>query len=234
MRLDLIRPLQGKERVNFLHIGKTGGSQIKNVLKEHPNKKCSFKVWGHRTKLLDLPESQDYFFSVRDPVSRYLSAFYYRKNKGLPGVFQEWSPGEKLAFQLFDNPSDLAEALFLPSLMGMWAAEAMQSIAHVAAHQIDWFERFGFLSIRPPIAIIRQENLAADLDKFLKNLLGFSNTLSGITKDENVARINNYPVNSILSTTAKKNIEKWYCRDVIFYESCCEWIENNKKGDRAL
>lgn len=227
MKTSLLGRLSRKEKVHFLHIGKTAGSQIKKILNQNGGSKFKFTIHSHKVKLRDIPASERYFFSIREPISRFKSAFYYRKNKGLPGVYQDWSAFEKQAFDWFPTANSLAEALFEDDIAGEKAFQAMQSIAHVASHQVDWFERCGILETQPPISIIRQEHFLNDMRFFLQKLFSGTEFHFEVTTDENLVRKNKYPIDASLSSRAISNLEKWYCRDLIFYTQCTQWIERN-------
>ena len=101
--------------IHFLHIGKNAGTAIASLL-SYWNQQCSdigFVKHSHSVRLRDLPPPAEYFFSIRNPVSRFVSAFYSRKRKGLPRFHFEWSPDEELAFKTFEHATNLAEYLFL-------------------------------------------------------------------------------------------------------------------------
>lgn len=216
-----------KEIINYLHIGKTGGSQIKYILEKNINKNFKFKILHHSIRLSNLPKNERYFFSIRNPITRFRSAFYYRKNRGLPGVFQEWKAHEKKAFDTFVNANDLAENLFKNNKIGDLATAAMLSISHLCNKQSEWFDKTAFFELRPPIHIIRQENLKEDMEKLLKKLFLEECFNLNLTLDENISRKNKYPQNSHLSTLAKSNLENWYSSDIFFYKLCENWINNN-------
>ena len=217
-----------KKKINYLHIGKTGGSQIKYILEQNKNKNYDFRVLHHSVKLLDLPLNEQYFFSIRSPVSRFRSAFYYRKNKGLPGVFQDWKVQEEKAFNLFPNSNDLAENLFKDNHLGYEATSAMLSIPHLSKQQCEWFEKKAFFDLNPPIHIIRQEHLRSDIEIFFKKIFPKYNYKLRITLNKDISRKNSYPNNEPeLSKLAINNLEKWYSNDIYFYKLCEKWIENN-------
>lgn len=93
--------INGKEIVHFMHIGKTGGTAIKNSLK---NKKLTilknFVIVheGHGFRLKNLPRDHTLFFFVRDPLDRYVSGFYSRYRMGMPTNYNPWKNGEEEAF----------------------------------------------------------------------------------------------------------------------------------------
>lgn len=226
-QIDLSSIFKKKVIVNYLHIGKTGGSQIKYILNRNSKKNFKFKILHHSIKLSNLPYNEKYFFSIRDPISRFRSAFFYRKNKGLPGVFQDWKLHEKKAFEIFSNANDLAENLFKSNTIGNCATAAMLSISHLCNQQSGWFEKNAFFDLRPPVHIIRQEHLKDDMNVLLKKLFTQNDYDLNLTDDENVSRKNKYPKDSKLSSLALMNLNKWYSSDIYFYKLCEDWIKNN-------
>lgn len=84
-----------KQKVHFLHIGKTGGSAVKFALKEYSKTSwCKITFHDHKTSLSDIPEGEKIFFFLRDPISRFISGFYSRQRKGLPRYYSEWTSEE--------------------------------------------------------------------------------------------------------------------------------------------
>lgn len=77
---------QGK-RLQFLHIPKTGGSAIKHALAAHAGSQdASLEFHRHQTRLIDIPVGLPVGLVVRDPVSRFVSAFFSRKRKASLGI----------------------------------------------------------------------------------------------------------------------------------------------------
>ena len=103
--------------VHFVHIGKTGGTAIKHVLRpifRAETETALGKVIlhkGHTFKLADVPRGDKAIFCVRDPLSLFVSAFHSRLRKGQPKFYFEWSPAEAAAFERFPTPQALAEGL---------------------------------------------------------------------------------------------------------------------------
>ncbi|MEZ4338031.1 MAG: hypothetical protein R3B82_15535 [Sandaracinaceae bacterium] len=176
------------------------------------------------------PPSHDYFFSIRDPIGRFVSGFYSRKRKGQPRIYVEWTEDEAAAFARFDHANDLAEALFQPGPDGQAAFAAIKSIFHTAMDQVSWFERRGqFLEVRPPIAILRQESLTRDLTAFL-DVIGCADMPIEVSRDPVSAHSNTYEGIPRLSDRAKDNLRRWYAQDYELYARCCEWIEMRQGG----
>ena len=124
--------------VHFVHIGKTGGTAIKHVLRpifRAETETALGKVIlhkGHTFKLADVPRGDKAIFCVRDPLSLFVSAFHSRLRKGQPKFYFEWSPAEAAAFERFSTPQALAEGLGSDDEETRKAAEdAMKAIQHI-------------------------------------------------------------------------------------------------------
>ena len=115
--------------LNIIHIGKTGGSAIRESIKDLVGKKTphgKLVLSGHSGRL----STEDKFiFVIRNPVDRYVSAYLSGYREGSPRNHIPWSPQEKKYFRMFPTPNKLAEELFKNSE----ANEAMKNLRHVNA-----------------------------------------------------------------------------------------------------
>lgn len=215
--------------IAFLHLGKNAGTQI-TYLAGQIEAATGVKIvnCGHETKYFMLPEKTRYFFSIRNPLSRYQSSFYSRKRKGQPRIYNEWTEDEHIAFSKFEHANDLAENLFRNDRLGYEAAQAIFSISHTSRQQIDWFQRAGqFLTLNPPIWIIRQEHFDEDFSEFLsRGKIGLSYSDLKVSEDAVTAHKYDYADTPTLSDTAIANLERWYARDFVFYELCEAWMRD--------
>tara|TARA_A100001011_G_scaffold371664_1_gene429247 strand:- start:462 stop:1184 length:723 start_codon:yes stop_codon:yes gene_type:complete len=217
-----------KNKIIFLHISKNAGTQIMNLASQLKSYGVDIEKFEHYEKFDSLPLGSKYFFSIRDPISRFKSGFYSRKREGMPRHYSKWSPNEKLAFKNFNSANDLAESLFKKTKLGHLAAQSIQSITHTSMQQIDWFNKYAFFEVNPPIWIIRQENFIEDFDKFLSRLgLKISSKDLNILTDDIGSHRNIYNKKNEFSDLALRNLRKWYARDYIFYEICNNWIRSN-------
>ncbi|WP_417241148.1 MULTISPECIES: sulfotransferase family 2 domain-containing protein [Pseudomonadota] len=224
-----------KRKFHFLHIGKNAGSQIGKISRELNSVSVDKKiiVHGHDTRLKDLPLNEDYFFSIRNPIKRFVSGFYSRKRKGQPYHNSEWSEFDKIAFSEFEHANDLAESLFAQGRIGMSAWAAMKSIRHTSQHQADWFCCAGnFLKVRPPVWIIRQENFDSDINTFMERagFLPSDRLMATNSTDSTFAHRNDYSEIPQLSELAIRNLKLWYAPDFVFYDICEHWIRTNEIG----
>ncbi len=217
-----------RDAIHFLHVPKTAGSQIKLVMR-HVNQgrfRNRIRAHEHEVRLLDLPKGQRYFFSTRDPISRFRSALHWREIKRHTQPEARWKTCETHAFQQFTSANELAEALFLSDRLGVDAALAMKSIRHTSRNLIDTFTLHGFdLFLRPPVWIIRIEHLREDLAEFLRRI-GYSGPVEA-TGDDPAARRQTYDGAPPLSDLAKQNLRRWYAQDFEFLRACETWLEAN-------
>jgi hypothetical protein len=206
---------RGKPAAHLLHIGKTGGSAMKTVLRPVAARGTFvLQLHPHRTTLVDVPVGESVFFGIRDPESRFVSGFYSRQRRGRAGHDVGWTAGEAEAFSVFESANQLAEALFSDER----AARAMAEIGHVRTSYWDWFvDRDTFLSRTDDILLItRQSHLATDFAR-LVDVLG----LPGIElpRDPVAAHRNPVPVEP-LTSKAKDNLRQWYEADYDFLALC--------------
>ena len=220
--------------VHFLHIGKTGGTAIKSALRDaglafiKPKNAHKFpetpygriQVHNHNFRMDDVPPGDHVIFFLRDPISRMVSGFHSRLNKGQPRYLSEWTPDEQRAFEAFPTVQRLAAALASDdaaerSLAG-WA---MKRIRHLGP-----MERF----TGPPdrigarldqvLHIGRQETLDADWRQ-IKRLLRLPAELE-LPTDPVAAHRGTRRDAPELDDRAVAALHDWYARDYVLLEFC--------------
>lgn len=216
----------GAQPISFLHIGKTGGTQIEKIIKRINELKGPVRIvkHAHDVDLRDVPFERPYFFGIRDPASRFKSGFYSRKRMGRPAYNYPWTPYEETAFTAFEHANELAEALSADGETGRKAFAAMKSIQHTSMNQVDWFSTCGdIFAVRPPLGIIRQENFDGDLAALLAEIGVSADDV--VDRQEGRAHRNSYDGIPPLSELAQRNLRAWYHQDYEFYRHCVSWIE---------
>ena len=127
-------------KIHFIHIGKTGGTSIIHALKKYTGNNYEFILHPHETLLADIPKDEKFFFSIRDPLTRFQSAFYSRQRQGRPRYMVDWSENEAKCYKWYSKPEKLA--LDLKSLV-IWkrrrAKYAINSIMHINSSFWNWF-----------------------------------------------------------------------------------------------
>lgn len=222
---------QGKPRVHFLHLGKTGGSAVKYAIENCPNPHVRYVLYlhPHETTLRNVPEQEKFFFFLRDPVSRFISGFYSRQRQGRPRYFMAWTPDEKLAFERFSSPNDLASALSSDDPQQKAHAEAaMRSILHVKDPYWSWFESEDYFASRLSdlFFVGFQEQLSSDFE-ILKSKLELADI--ALPQDEVHAHRNPADLDKSLDERAVTNLRGWYAADFRFVEHCHKLVRDREE-----
>lgn len=208
--------------VHFTHISKTGGSAVKHAIRQARKDAGGtlLSPWGpilghkHRFRLSDVPDGDKAVLTLRDPISRFVSGFYSRQRKGAPRYTREWSERERLAFEWFATPAELAEALAEPEGELRERAElAMQSMFHLRRRQASWTgpPAYLLLHLDKVLYFARQETLDEDWER-LKDLLGLPAGLA-LPRDDAVAHRTPYVHDLSLSDKAVHALQAWYSTD---------------------
>lgn len=202
--------------LHFLHIGKTGGTAIKQTLKSAAPVDTPYgplKLHRHRYKLAQVPEDHYAFFVVRDPIARFVSGYHSRLNKGRPRYEFEWREEERIAFEAFPTAQQLAVALVSRDEEERKLAEwSMRHIQHLGFMQ----RKLGTpKEIRPRLDRIlyigRQETLDRDWPR-MKSELGLPQDLE-LPTDPTRAHRRQIGVRDTLDDDAIAALRKWYARD---------------------
>jgi hypothetical protein len=200
--------------VHFLHISKTGGSAIREALLPLA-RRHGLVLHGHMKFLRDIPEGERAFFFVRDPVSRFVSAFNSRLRMGRPKYDNPWLETEKVFFAAFPTANALAEALAGddPERRHL-AREAMSGIPHVNMPQLWWLDSPEYLAQRrASIAFVGfQERLTEDFER-LTRVLGLPPELA-LPTDPVLAHATPPGFDTTLGEAGRGAIEAWYARDL--------------------
>jgi hypothetical protein len=210
--------------LHVLHIGKTGGTALKHVLMEQQDSvRYRLLFRGHDVGLADVPRGELFMFLIRDPLSRFVSAFNGRLREDRPRYHYPWREEEKVAFAIFSTPDQLATALSSPEETERLAAEqAMQGIGHVNTPYTTWFRDEEALRARADdlFFVGFQERLDEDF-QLLKEKLGLPADAS-LPGGDTEAHRTPEGFDRHLSESAQANLRRWYSRDIALYELCRE------------
>ncbi|SFR33193.1 hypothetical protein [Litoreibacter janthinus] len=159
----------------MLHIGKTGGSFLRSVLKHNENRWTQpLHLLGHGATLGGTAKrfgaDRKLAFVVRDPLARFSSAFYSRQRQGRPTYQSQWSAEEAAAFLWFETAEELALALASPKARersaALFAFGAIQHLKSDLRHYLGGVE--SLLRERDNIAVCVD---LPDLDAHLGDIL---------------------------------------------------------------
>jgi hypothetical protein len=210
---------RGLQVAHFLHPGKTAGTALKAALRDAtPPPHHELALHTHGVRMVDLPERDVFFFVVRDPVDRFVSAFNSRLRKGRPRFERPWSPGEARAFARFPTAQALAVGLDGDIASRAAAIDALMTIEHVRRSYWYWFSD--------------PETFRARLDRVL--FVGFQETLDRDIADlsstlgiaplalpaDVVTAHRSTAATPALSDGARATMARWYSADYAFVDLC--------------
>lgn len=218
----LDRGIGGRQRAHMIHIGKTAGTAMREALQPvRQAGRYELILHGHPTCLRNIPRQDKVFFSVRDPVDRFVSGFNSRLRCGQPRGYLPWSDAERIAFEEFTTPDSLGRALSAedPGLRAR-AYAAMTAINHVRDSYWRWFEARPYLDsrYRDLLFIVWFPDLTASFPR-LRELLGLPDHVE-LPTDEVRSHRTPESFDRKLSDLAADNLERWYGRDYAFIDYC--------------
>ncbi len=128
-----------KSQVNYvlLHIGKTGGTSLGKLIRNLRAEDADLRIskLGHSWRLRAVARKRPNVqigFVIRDPASRFVSAFNSRLRSGRPAHEHVWKSEEAIVYAFFTTANDLAKALCSEDERLKSAAQfAMKNIAHL-------------------------------------------------------------------------------------------------------
>ena len=211
------------EPIHLFHIGKTGGTALKQALLDCESPRYSVLLHGHGVTLADVPVGEKFMFVIRDPLSRFVSGFNGRLREDRPRYHYPWKDGERIAFGFFDTPDALAMALGSedPELRGR-AEQAMRDIGHINTPYSFWLgDEFAFRARITDLFFIAFQDRLADDFELLKRKLALPDD-ARLPADPTVSHRTPDGFSQQLGDEARANLERWYERDIAFVKLCRE------------
>jgi hypothetical protein len=208
--------------VHFIHVSKAGGTALRHAIRatRHEAGGRLDTPWGgvvghnHSFRFADVQAGDFAVIPLRDPVTRFVSAFYSRLRQGAPRYVMEWTPRERKAFAWFPTPQALTDALAEPSGEPRRRAEfAMEAIGHVRLPMTHWTGKPSYVHKRIDdiVFFARQETLDADWEK-LKELLGLPGEQT-LPRDPVIAHRTSYTDDRVISPRGTRALREWYADD---------------------
>jgi hypothetical protein len=217
-------------RIHFLHIGKTGGTAVKHALKPLASM-ANLALHSHPVRLSDIPAGERVVFLLRDPLTRFVSAFYSRQREGRPRYVVPWSPEEAATFGRFHTPNELANALASTGAVERKFAErAMRAIPHMKRRYWDWLVDLAYLRSRAEdiLFIGLQEHLTSDF-AVMRRLLAISDAVQ-LPDDDVDAHRNPASLDRTLDSQAVRNLKVNYREDYVALRECRRLALDRKLG----
>ncbi len=223
---------QGHPKICLLHPGKTGGTYLKSIIRYNKTLWTRpIKLLSHRetmaSTLKDFGADRQIAFSFRNPVDRFVSAFYSRLRQGRPKYNRMWSPAEAVSFLYFESANELAEALNSENERTKSAAYyAFNSIMHIKTNYRFHFESLARLKDEAPniVACMDVANFDTGLPAFMDQI-----GISDFTMPDAIDRHANPEEANALSDAALANLKSFWALEFEFYDAFKE-IENSVSG----
>lgn len=213
-----------RPKLYVFHIGKTGGTALNHVLVEYADRSRYRHVHGgHELTLADVPRGERFMFFIRDPLTRFVSAFNGRLREDRPRYHYPWRDEERVAFALFKTPDQLAVALSSADPVEREQAEqAMRGIGHVNTPYSFWFrDKHAFEARLPDLFFIGfQDRLDADFE-LLKQRLGLP-AEARLPVGTTAAHQSPPGFETDLSPAGRRNLAAWYADDLELVALCRE------------
>lgn len=214
-----------KSKLIFVHIGKCGGRTLANSLRQSAVVTTKFSRIDrvHVRKPVYEPDSC-YLFVLRNPVSRALSVFNWRKRLVENRANQKNRfKGEALVFQKYSNLNELAEKIYGNNLQSFAARRELRCIHHMKENINHYLlGLINKLDAKNIFAVFVQETLGEDIEKFL-----------GV-RDYKSYHVNNNTKSAsnklALSLKSVENLERFFHKDFIMIQKLNEIcpIENHR------
>lgn len=214
------------DKYGLLHIGKTGGTAAKTVLRESNKLESGevVKFFKHEDGLAAIAEGnlcERLIFFIREPVDRFVSAFNSRLRMGYPRHNGKWNVREEVAFAHFKTPNELAEGLSSddPEIQEV-AVGSMMSIMHLRRSYEHYLGSVELLEQEKDriYFIGATETFDADF-ALLRTLLGIPDDLQLPTDDYGAHRTPD-GFERTVSDIGRRNVRDYYQTDYAIYDWC--------------
>jgi len=189
-----------KDKYILIHIGKCGGSTVRDVL--HKLRYKTKNVHFHQPKF---NINRKYIITLRNPIARFISAFNWRYHN----VVVNKTPGnilktEKVFFAKYKTVNELAEAIFTDKgELNINLSSPYNYVKHI--HETIDFYLGNFLDICDKTNIYGI-TLTETLNDDLKRLFG-------VTEEILTHKLKNAEYSKYLSDLGRNNLKKWLYRD---------------------
>ena len=190
-------------KVGFIHITKTGGTNIKD---KNKNDELYFGPYHHEDALFYHNKNMPSFAIVRNPIERYESMFYYntfgsnkyRKSNDITDI-------NLFVQKHYDNPQFIKKF-----------ENGMQF-----RKQTDWLN-----NNKPYIILFDRENLVQNIEKFLLDEFSIQYKYDYNRERINVSNVKNKVP---LTEDSIEKIKKLYSEDVKLYDKLLDYQKQNSK-----
>jgi hypothetical protein len=199
-----------KRRLQFVHIGKCGGSTIKKLLSVSPvvSQKYSSFFESHINGVV-VDSNCDYLFCLRNPIDRAFSAFEWRKKLVVEDSLPDQSsrfPGERKVLRKYKSLGAMSLSLYrTDGRLDQAVARDFHAVHHLR-ESISFYCRPLLAVVTPTniLGVVCQESLPADCAR----ILGVD--ASGVQERSNASK---RPISQDLDPAAVNNLKRFLVED---------------------
>lgn len=218
-------------QIVFIHVGKTGGITIRNIFGKNGIKQL-IDTEHVGFKLNKNCDYEHILISIRDPVSRFVSAFNWRKINKRKKLISQNKKKELRLLDHFKVPNNLAEALSSSDQKEkQMAIDAMKTIGHINKpldKYVSGVETLKHLyNSGTKFYVINTNNLSLDTKNCLEKVMQNSyNKTYEISTDVPYTNVSTKSKDSVyISDFGRKNLQEWYANDY----TCIDYLNSIKE-----
>lgn len=217
--------------VCLLHIGKTGGTFLKQLIAHNESARSPrLQVMTHAATMAstsrDFGSNREVVFVFRDPIERFLSGFDSRVRAGRPQYNSFWTAKEAIAFAMFPSAVELAESLGSQDPHRRSGAEySMRSISHLVRN-------YGYYFASPEQFVRQQAKIRycvelADLDTQLDQVMA-SLGFDSYDLPPDVPRHGSPAPLSQISERGRNNLREFWSEEFELYEMMKQLVSDRR------
>lgn len=199
-----------KRQLQFVHIGKCGGSTVEKLLSSSPviSEKYSSFFESHINGVIT-DSHCDYLLCLRNPIDRAFSAFEWRKKLVIKDALSEQVsrfPGEKKVLRRYQSLGEMARSLYRSDGQLDQAVARDFHCVHHLRESISFYcwPLLGVLNPGNILGVVCQESLASDCAR----LLGVD--VSGVRERSNESK---RLIQEDLDAVALRNLKRFLVKD---------------------
>lgn len=234
--------LHEKKLIYFLHINKTGGTYVKDVLDASSCRHSRIKIhmYSHNHSILDIPNNSPFFFTVRNPFDKMCSSAF-QLFRGVSADKALVRPPLNEMLDPFENAESFISSLCSPSDERHTLARNIHlTFPHLSKSYWDFFiseDYFQAKSSRILIAL-ETERLSEELPRMLKDI-GIGEVKRGKTHFDLTERLGRSSEIRSYRSIFTRDIQSYYeeeiaVREFKFYEIALNYTKFDDRYKMVL
>lgn len=168
-----------EDKFEYIHIGRTAGTAFRLSISSNPTLSQKVNYNKHNITLPDLSPKSKIIFCVRDPVDRFVSGFYQRKNKLKRHISENqvssWCKKEVAALDSYQDINHLLKELFsTDKIIRKNCLKKITNIMHIGRYGSYWywFKENDFITLNKSrfYSVLLHEKFEESMMRLIKKL----------------------------------------------------------------